>query len=298
VINFQERPSERRHFVHKRIARKALSIAAGFIPGGSTALAIGRSLVGGRRGTVIQRAPALRNLGLTEGRRREITRAMQAATARGDTFTAGRFLLELGTQGALGPRMIAAPRPPSVPPVNPVRLAVIQAKPTPPIRLPIARERIPTVLAGATTMLHRGIVASLPCIPGIQKRDPITGKCVSAFIGTLPGIDDPTTRMEVGEAVMGRFGAAYMPGSKIVDRAICLPGDVVGADGLCYPKRSLRNSERAWPKGRRPLLTGGEMRAISVASRAANRVTRTAVRLQEMGLIQKPVARKPRKKAK
>ena len=119
--------------------------------------------------------------------------------------------------------------------------------------------------------------------------------------GTLPPQDflrGGPARFEVGNAVMGRFGAGYVPGSRIIDRAICLPGDVVGMDGLCYPKRSLRNSERAWPRGRRPLLTGGEMRAISIASRAAGRLTRTAVRLQDMGLIKKPVARKPRKKAK
>jgi len=98
------------------------------------------------------------------------------------------------------------------------------------------------------------------------------------------------------DVVMGRYGAAYVPGSMMVDRAVCLPGDVVGDDGLCYPRKSLKNDERAWPRGRRPLLTGGEMRAISIASRAAGRLTRTAVRLQDMGLIKKPVAKRPAKK--
>ena len=95
---------------------------------------------------------------------------------------------------------------------------------------------------------------------------------------------------------MGRFGAALTPGSRIIDRAVCLRGMVVAIDGLCYDKRQLRNTDRMWPRGRKPLLTGGEMRAISIASRAAGRLTRTAVRLQEIGLIKKPVTRKPRKK--
>ncbi len=86
------------------------------------------------------------------------------------------------------------------------------------------------------------------------------------------------------------------PGSRIVDRAVCLPGMVVAKDGLCYNRSQIKNSERMWPRGRRPLLTGGDMRAISIAARAASRMTRTAVRLQEIGLIKKPIARKPRKK--
>ena len=141
--------------------------------------------------------------------------------------------------------------------------------------------------------IHRRISSALPClIPG-QRRDPNTGDC-SFFIGEQPGPDDSP----IGDAVMGRYGAGYMPGSQIVDRAVCLPGDVVGNDGLCYPRRSLKNDQRQWPRGRRPLLTGGEMRAISVARRAAGRLTRTAVRLQDMGLIKKPVARKPSKRSK
>lgn len=128
------------------------------------------------------------------------------------------------------------------------------------------------------------------CIVPGQRRDQF-GEC-SFFIGEQRGRDDT----QVGAAVMGRFGAAYVPGNMIIDRAICLPGDVVGSDGLCYPKKAIRNSDREWPRGRRPLLTGGDMRAISVAHRAANRLTRTAGRLQDMGLIKKPIVRKQIKK--
>jgi len=117
------------------------------------------------------------------------------------------------------------------------------------------------------------------------------------FSAALPG-GQPFTTAGGGEVIMGRHGAAMVPGSMIVDRAVCLKGMVVGDDGLCYNKSQIKNSERQWPRGRRPLLTGGEMRAISVAARASARITRTAVRLQDLGMIKKPVARRPSKKKK
>lgn len=137
--------------------------------------------------------------------------------------------------------------------------------------------------------------AGVPTVAGAciwpARTDPITGEC-KLFIGDKPGIDDPERRFEVGDAVMGRYGAAYHPGSQIVDRAICLAGDVVGDDGLCYPKSSLTNRQRAWPRGRRPLLTGGEMKAISVAARAGKRLEMAQKRLQKIGLMKKPAPRR------
>jgi len=112
------------------------------------------------------------------------------------------------------------------------------------------------------------------------------------FAGDQAGADDAP----IGQAIMGQFGAAYQPGNMVIDRAVCLPGDVVGTDGLCYPRRSIRNSDREWPRGRRPLLTGGDMRAISIAHRAGARMTRAAGRLQDMGIIKKPIVRKQTKK--
>jgi len=119
---------------------------------------------------------------------------------------------------------------------------------------------------------------------------------VAAIQRFLPGGFTGMQPQAVGAAVMGRYGAGLTPGSKIIDRAICLRGMVVGDDGLCYNRSQIKNSERMWPRGRRPLLTGGDMRAISIASRAASRLTRTATRLQEIGLIQKPIVRKRAKK--
>lgn len=169
------------------------------------------------------------------------------------------------------------------------------------VRRPVSRTL--TARPSATSARERAAGASLkfagvtlpdriPCIWPLTKAP--DGSCM---LGTRPGPDvGVRENFEVGGAVMGRYGAALTPGSQIVDRAVCLPGMVLGNDDLCYNKSQIKNSERMWPRGRRPLLTGGEMRAISVATRAAGRLTRTAVRLQDMGLIKKPVVRRPRKK--
>ncbi len=130
------------------------------------------------------------------------------------------------------------------------------------------------------------ISGSLPCI-WPAKRLP-SGECV---LGERKGRDLPSG-FDVGEAVMGQYGAALMPGSMPVDRAVCLRGMQLGNDGLCYNKSQISNSQRMWPKGRRPLLTGGDMRAISIASRAGKRLERTTKRLQTMGMLKKPTSRR------
>jgi len=132
------------------------------------------------------------------------------------------------------------------------------------------------------------------CIPPF-KRDPVSGDC-KLFLGDQPGPDSGPLQigagLPVGEAVMGRYGAALMPGSKIIDRAVCLPGMVLGDDDKCYNRGQLKNSERMWPRGRRPLLTGGDMRAIGIAARAGARLERTTKRLQKIGMMKKPAPRR------
>lgn len=95
----------------------------------------------------------------------------------------------------------------------------------------------------------------------------------------------------LGEAVMGRYGAAMQPGSMMIDRAVCGRKMHLGDDGLCYAKTAISNKQRMWPKGRRPLLSGGDMRAISIAATAAKRLERTTKRLQGMGMMKKPASR-------
>jgi len=92
----------------------------------------------------------------------------------------------------------------------------------------------------------------------------------------------------VGDAVMGRYGAALQPGSMMIDRAVCLRGMQLGNDGLCYNKSQITNKQRMWPAGRKPLLTGGDMSAISKAARAGRRLEGATKRLQRMGMMRKP----------
>ena len=89
----------------------------------------------------------------------------------------------------------------------------------------------------------------------------------------------------MGEATMGRYGAAEIPGSQLIDRAVCRAGTTLGDDGLCYGKGTISNKQRMWPRGRRPLLTGGDMRAISIAARAGSKLDRTTKRLRELGMM-------------
>ena len=119
--------------------------------------------------------------------------------------------------------------------------------------------------------------------------DEVLGKCVYG-IGQQAGRDDTP----IGDPVMGRYGAGEQPGNMVVNRAICRSGMVLGNDGICYNRSQISNKEREWPRGRRPLLTGGDMRAISTAARAGKRLEGATKRLQKIGLMKKPA---PRSKA-
>jgi len=98
-----------------------------------------------------------------------------------------------------------------------------------------------------------------------------------------------------GDAVMGQYGVALEPGVMVIERTVCPDGMLVATDGLCYNRSQLRNKERRWPKGRRPLLTGGDLNAISKAKRAATRLHNATSSVRAIGLL-KP-APKRRKKA-
>ena len=123
------------------------------------------------------------------------------------------------------------------------------------------------------------------------------GQCVPLVTGRKPGIlgglqrflpGGETGFQEFGAAVMGQFGAALEPGFRDTSTAVCPPGTVLGIDRLCYNKGDLKNKERAWPRGRKPLLTGGEMRCISIAAGAAKRLERKTKQLQSLGMMKKP----------
>jgi len=131
----------------------------------------------------------------------------------------------------------------------------------------------------------------------------IFGKCIPPFfdngqggceLDLVPGPGGGGTgaNRDIGETVMGRYGAGEVPGNQPINRAVCRRGMVLGNDGICYNKSQISNKEREWPRGRRPLLTGGDMRAISTAARAGKRLEGATKRLQKIGLMKKPAPRR------
>jgi len=137
--------------------------------------------------------------------------------------------------------------------------------------------------------------------PGDHSYNTGTGVCtptrpapgpIAAIERFLPGGRTGMELVPGGEAVMGQYGAGMMPDQVPSVRMDCtfggtVRGLILGDDNLCYNKSQIANKERKWPVGRRPLLTGGEMRAISIASRAAGRLSRTTKRLESIGMLKK-----------
>lgn len=126
------------------------------------------------------------------------------------------------------------------------------------------------------------------CIPP-SRFDPRTGEC-GFFLGTQSGKDD----VPVGEAVMGRFGPALVPGRKVIDEKTCLRGMVLGLDKLCYNSKGpgrISNKNRLWPKGAKPLGSPEQMRALRIAAQFGRQFETTQKRLQKLGVVKKPAAR-------
>jgi len=147
------------------------------------------------------------------------------------------------------------------------------------------------------------------CVPRASPVLGITGPISSRLLGPPPQVQDgrfvpPTMRQAefrtgmgleadpaAGVAVLGQFGAGTEPA--VFDTMVrrCPRKSVLGADGICYNRGDLRNSDRWWPRGRRPLLTGGDMRAISTASSAAKKLQRKQKQLEGLGLLKRPAPR-------
>ena len=109
--------------------------------------------------------------------------------------------------------------------------------------------------------------------------------------GLGPTVTTGFQEEDFGDAVKGRFGAALEPAVRDTETRVCPRGSVLAVDGLCYNRRDIRNNERMWPRGRRPLLTGGEMRCISVASSAAKKLQRKQKQLEQLGMLKRPARR-------
>jgi hypothetical protein len=117
----------------------------------------------------------------------------------------------------------------------------------------------------------------------------IRGVCVN--LGDLgPGGDPAITELQ-GDAVNGRYGVGMTAMQEERMYSVCLPGMVLGDDDICYDRKNIRNSDRMWPKGRPPLLTGGQRNAITIAARAGRQIETATKSLQKMGMLKKPAKR-------
>lgn len=138
------------------------------------------------------------------------------------------------------------------------------------------------------------------CGPGLI---PIGGNCVdptALLPGGRPFVSPAVPRAPATRVGGGgdRLGSGFPPDMIQSVRSDCGPRHVLGSDGLCYPKRGFPNRDRMWPKGRAPLLTGGERNAITKAAAAARKITRTTKQLQKLGMIRKPTPRRARPPAR
>lgn len=117
-------------------------------------------------------------------------------------------------------------------------------------------------------------------------RTRVGNKCVK--LSAFPPGGVPFTTQASGEAQMGQFGAGLTPLTDTRTVRSCLPGMVLGSDGLCYNRRDIRNSDREWPRGTRPLGTPGEMAALRKAAAFGRRMEGAVKRMQKIGVLKKP----------
>ena len=169
------------------------------------------------------------------------------------------------------------------------------------VRLPIPDPRrfVPPAQLGGGGGCPPGFVfQNGRCLATVRAPTPGFGGRVQRLLpGGATGFEpdvtvQPVGAQDFGEATMGRFGAGLEPAVRSTSTRICPRGSILAVDGLCYNRRDLRNSERAWPRGRRPLLTGGEMRCITVAASAAKKLQTKQKQLMALGLLKRPAPRR------
>lgn len=132
-----------------------------------------------------------------------------------------------------------------------------------------------------------GLAAGGPCPDGTFS---ILGRCVDLIPGgATSGAGMIQSR---GEAVHGQYGVGVVPAVRSQQVRDCPAGMVLGLDGVCYNRSQLRKDERAHRPPRKPLLTGGDLNAISRAARVSRALERKTKELQRLGMLKKPTTRR------
>lgn len=178
-----------------------------------------------------------------------------------------------GTRGGVGPSMAASALLP--PPAT---------RPSPVSILSKVGSGLTSILGGAVGGAAQNFAAG-PCPPGSVRVPPFIGPCVNTPGGPVTG---GGVTLSYGEAVTARYGTALVPASRTLTVRRCPRGAVLANDGYCYNRGSLNKRDRMWIPARKPLLTGGDLNAITKANRAANKIKAQQKRLQAMGMLAKP----------
>jgi len=149
------------------------------------------------------------------------------------------------------------------------------------------------ISAQGPSRFGRGITAfaqaQTPCPPG-KKRFP-DGHCHGKFAAIVQHPGGSQGALPFGDAFTGTAMTTtgiYSPTVDLREVRECLPGDILGRDGFCHRKGSIPNKERAYPRGRRPLGTPGEMAALAKAARFGKRMESAVKRMQDIGVLKKP----------
>lgn len=110
----------------------------------------------------------------------------------------------------------------------------------------------------------------------------VMGRCIAPG-DAFPG-GDPFITQAGGQTRMGAFGMpAVTPVQEQRVHRSCPSGMVLGKDNLCYPRAVLprRSRFRKWRPGMKPLLTGGDRKAIRKAESVANKLMGEKKRLRK-----------------
>lgn len=152
--------------------------------------------------------------------------------------------------------------------------------------------RRPTV---GSQVLQGVATSSMALVPSGSGRCPQGSSGIPPFcIDLVPGGSGSGSGILVSQGESRRTTmigqSAVTPFTRSLTVRRCSKGSVLGVDGLCYDKRTLRKDQRMWVPGRKPLMTGGDLNAIAKAARAARRLKGQQRRLEQLGLLKRPKA--------
>lgn len=136
----------------------------------------------------------------------------------------------------------------------------------------------PVIPTGPTDFSGNLAASSSACIPPFRV-DPRTGRCTTPFLGSVPG-PDPRGNGS-GERFDGSMHHPHAPMVVSVATRRCGRGHVLSWRGECVSKKDIRNSDRMYPKPRRPLGTPGELNAVTKAKRFSTRLVNSRKSLKK-----------------